>query len=189
MSRTGHRPRWRSTKSYLMTTPWRRRPSFFQDVALHREPLVLGPEAAQLLLQGRRVPLAGEGLVAAPGEGLLPGPPHALAEVEGAGDLGQALALLGDELYGLGLELGGKRPSCLRHRRAPGFELTLLTRRPPSVGKSTMTSGVSSWSTGSSRSKPGCMGQLQHSGRRVTPISFLRRAMVAEAPADRRPLP
>src|SRR5947209_4717608 len=28
-SRTGHRPRWASTKSYLMTTPWRRRPSLF----------------------------------------------------------------------------------------------------------------------------------------------------------------
>src|SRR3954447_8012214 len=137
MSRTGHRPRWRSTKPYLMTTPWRRRPSFFQDVALHREPLVLGPEAAQLLLQGRRVPLAGEGLVAAPGEGLLPGPQHALAEVEVAGDLGQALALLGDELDGLSLELGGERSSCLRHRWSPGFELTLLTRRPPSVGKAT----------------------------------------------------
>jgi hypothetical protein len=119
-----------------MTTPWRRRPSLFQDVALHGEPLVLGPEAPQLLLQGGRVPLAGEGPVAVPGQRRLPAAEHALAEVEVAGDLGQALAPLGDELDGLGLELGRERPSCLRHRWTPGFELTLLTRRPPSVGKS-----------------------------------------------------
>src|SRR4051812_20587239 len=119
-----------------MTTPWRRRPSLFQDVALHGQPLDLGPEAAQLLLHGGRVALAGGGLVAALGQGLLPGPQHALAEVEVAGDLGEALAPLGDELDRLGLELGCKRPSCLCHRWTPGFEPTLLPRRPPSVGKS-----------------------------------------------------
>src|SRR6185437_5057832 len=65
-----------------------------------------------------------------------PGPEHALAEVEVSCDLGQALALLGDELDRLGLELGCEGSSCLGHRWTPVFELTLLTRRPPSVRKS-----------------------------------------------------
>src|SRR5437660_1758626 len=44
-------------------------------------------------------------------------------------------------LAGLGLELGGEGSSCLGHRWTPGFELTLLTRRPPSVGKSSQSLG------------------------------------------------
>src|SRR6185312_1446990 len=98
--------------------------------------LFSGPEAAPFLLQGGRVALAGESPIAGLGQGPLPGPEHALAEVEIAGDLGEALALLGDELDRLGLELGCEGPSCLRHRWTPGFELTLPTRRPPSVRKS-----------------------------------------------------
>ena len=81
--------------------------AFFRMSRSMREPLVLGPEAAQLLLDGREVALAGEGLVALGGEGLLPAPEQALAEAEVAGDLGEALALLGDELDGLDLELAG----------------------------------------------------------------------------------
>src|SRR5262245_39907514 len=76
-------------------------------------------------------------MVTALGQGPLPSPQHALAEVEASCGLGQALALLGDELDGLGLELACEGSSCLRHRWTPGFELTLLTRRPPSLGKST----------------------------------------------------
>ena len=114
---------------------WRRGRRFFQDVALHREPLDLGPEAAQLLLQGRGVALAGKREVSALGQGLLPGPEHALAEVEVACDLGQTPAHFGDELDGLGLELGCKRSSCLGHQWTPGFELTLLTPAPAIVGE------------------------------------------------------
>src|SRR5262249_10299215 len=71
----------------------------------HAEPLVLDSEPAQLLLESREVPLARDCLRAAGSEGLLPAPEHALAQVEVAGDLGQAAALLGDAPDRLDLEL------------------------------------------------------------------------------------
>jgi hypothetical protein len=101
---------------YLTTTPSRRKPSLLENVAFHQEPTVLGPEAAQFLLQGGEVAVTGEGPVALGREGLLPAPQEALAEVAVAGDLGDAPALLGDEPDGLDLELMCERPSLLRHR-------------------------------------------------------------------------
>jgi hypothetical protein len=69
--------------------------------------LVLAAEAAQLVLEGGELAVAGEGLVALVLDGLLPGAEQGFVDAEGAGRLGDRVALLGDELDRLGLELGG----------------------------------------------------------------------------------
>jgi hypothetical protein len=70
------------------------------------------------------------------GDGLLPGPQHALAEGELAGYLGEDLAAIGDKADRLGLGLECEGSSCLDDRWSPEFILTLLTRRPLFGGKS-----------------------------------------------------
>ncbi len=64
---------------------------------------------------GGQVPLAGERLIPLGGQGPLPIPQQALAQVEFAGDLGEALAPFGHPPDGLGLELGSECPSTRCH--------------------------------------------------------------------------
>src|SRR5262249_41544725 len=98
------------------------------------EPLDLGAEAAQLLVGGGGVALAGEG-------GLLPllpcgGAPAAeavLADAEAAGHLGDGKPLVRQQADGLELELSGV--GLAGHRCPPRSESTPLTRTPPSLGK------------------------------------------------------
>ena len=89
---------------------------FFRVFENHRYPhidpaieqsLVLGAETLDLFLEGRRVALTGEGVDALIVEGLLPVADEVLADAEGASSLGDGVALLGDELDGLDLELRG----------------------------------------------------------------------------------
>ena len=80
--------------------------------------------------------MSGEGLVALVLECLLPGAEEGLVDAEGAGGLGDGVALLGDELDRLGLELGGVGASRSRHDGPPKSEFTLLTGCPPFVGRS-----------------------------------------------------
>ncbi len=61
---------------------------------------MLGAEAAQLLLHGRRVALPGEGIGALALEGEFPGAEAGLMHAEGAGGFGQGVTLRGDELDG-----------------------------------------------------------------------------------------
>jgi len=112
------------------------------------------------------VALAGEGPLAFGGEGLLPAPQQAVAEVEVACDLGDAAALLGDELDGLDLELGCERSSRLRHRWSPHGELTPLSGRSPSVGKSSQRVRIHRVDMGSAY-PAACAARLNHS-RAVT---------------------
>jgi hypothetical protein len=81
--------------------------------------LVLGAETAQFLLEGRELAVAGEGLVARGFQGLLPGAEQGFVDAEGAGGLGDGVALLGDELDRLGLELGGVGTSLSHHDGPP----------------------------------------------------------------------
>ena len=63
--------------------------------------------------------MAGKGLVALALEGLLPGAEERLVDAEGAGGLGDGVALLGDELDRLNLELGGVGTPLSRHDGPP----------------------------------------------------------------------
>ena len=56
---------------------------------------------------GAEAAVAGEGGVALVLEGVLPGAEEGLGDVEGVGRLLEGVALLGDELDGVGLELAG----------------------------------------------------------------------------------
>ena len=76
-----------------------------------------------LFLEGGEVAVAGEGLFALVVEGLLPVAEEVLAEAKGAGGLGNGVALLGDELDGLDLELGGVGASRSCHAGPPGVSL------------------------------------------------------------------
>src|SRR2546423_8402437 len=89
-----------------------------------------------LLLEGGELAVAGEGVFALGFEGVLPVADEVLAEAEGAGGLGDGVALLGDELNGLRLELGGVGASRSRHCRTSQGDCTPLTGCPPFVGKS-----------------------------------------------------
>src|SRR4029453_6792035 len=82
------------------------------------------------------VAVAGEGLVALGLQGLLPRTEEGLVDAEGACSLGDGVALLGDELDRLGLELRGVGASRSRHDGPPKSEVTLLTGCPPVVGSS-----------------------------------------------------
>src|SRR5436305_6788493 len=93
----GQRPWCCSMKEKITAPPWRRRPS----------------------LDGRELTVSGEGLVAFLVEGLLPGAEQRLADVQGAGGLGHGVALLGDQLDGLDLELAGVAASLSRRCGPP----------------------------------------------------------------------
>jgi hypothetical protein len=61
----------------------------------------------------------GKGLVALGFQGLLPGTEEGFVDAEGAGGLGDGVALLGDELDRLGFELRGVGAPLLRHDGPP----------------------------------------------------------------------
>src|SRR5581483_7783809 len=104
---------------------------------LRRQPLVLGPEAAEFVLDGGEPALAGERLAALGRQGLPPVADQVLADAEGPRGLGDGVALLGDEPDGFGLELRGVGASRSRHRWTSQGEFTPLTGCPLFVGKST----------------------------------------------------
>jgi hypothetical protein len=95
--------------------PGEERRRFVEEVTLGQEPLVLGPEAAVLLVEGGELAVAWEGMWALVREGLPAVAEEVLTEAEGAGSLGDGRALLGDELDSLRLELGGVGASRSRH--------------------------------------------------------------------------
>src|SRR5260370_27187248 len=103
---------------------------------LRPQALVLGAEAAQLLLGERELPLSGEGLFALVLEDLFPGAQQCLVDAEAAGGLRDGVALLDDKLDSLDLELGGVGASRSRHVRPPKSEFTLLTWGPLFMGRS-----------------------------------------------------
>src|SRR5262249_47012597 len=79
--------------------------------------------------------VAGEGLIALGLEGGLPGAEESFADVEGAGGLRDGVALLGDELDRLDLELAGVAPSLPGHGGPPEGKFTPLTWCPPFLGR------------------------------------------------------
>jgi hypothetical protein len=88
-----------------MSPPWRRRPPLFVNVAFGLEAKILGTQATEFLLEGRKTALTREGLIALLLESGLPGTDEVLVEAEGASGLGDRVAFLGDELDGLEFEL------------------------------------------------------------------------------------
>src|SRR5579875_748734 len=74
-------------------------------------------------------------------EGLLPVADEILADAEGACGLGDGVALLGDELDSLRLELGCVGASRFCHCWTSQGEYTPLTGCPPIVGKSKFFTG------------------------------------------------
>ena len=80
---------------------WRERPT-----SVRAQALVVGAETAEFFLDGGEFARAGEGLWALGLHRLFPGAEEIVAESEGACSLGDGVALLGDELDGLGFELG-----------------------------------------------------------------------------------
>src|SRR5262245_43957135 len=83
--------------------------------------------------------MAGEGVFALGFEGLLPVAEEVVLDAAGACGLGDGVALLGNELNGLGLELGGVGASRSRHCWTSQGDYTPLTGCPPFVGKSRWT--------------------------------------------------
>src|SRR5262249_37435734 len=92
-----------------------------------------------LFLKRRELAVAGEGRFTLVEKGLLPVTQEVRGDAEGAGSLGDGIALLSDELDGLGLELGGVSASRSRHCWTSQGEFTLLPGCPQFVGKSTVT--------------------------------------------------
>src|SRR5262249_29167257 len=63
--------------------------------------------------------VSGKGVLAVGLQGLLPVADEVLVEAKAAGGLGDGVALLADELDGLGLDLGGESASLPRHDGRP----------------------------------------------------------------------
>ena len=80
--------------------------------------------------------MSGESLFALVLKCLLPGADEVLVQAERASGLNDGVALFGDELDGLDLELAGVGASDFCHNGPPKSEFTLLTRCPPFVGRS-----------------------------------------------------
>src|SRR5260370_42709186 len=97
---------------------------------LRPQALVLGAEAAQLLLGERELPLSGEGLFALVLEDLFPGAQQCLVDAEAAGGLRDGVALLDDKLDSLDLELGGVSATGTPPVAPPKAKDTLLTWCP-----------------------------------------------------------
>src|SRR5579871_463226 len=89
-----------------------------------------------LLLERRELATAGEGLFTLSFEGLLPVADKVLADAEGTCGLGDGVALLGDELDGLRLELWSVGASRFRHSWTSQGDYTPLTGCPRFMGKS-----------------------------------------------------
>src|SRR3954451_13673088 len=98
---------------------WRMGTATAKDVALRQETLVLRAETAVLFLEGGDVAAAGKGLFALGFESLLPVADQVVIEAQGAGRFGDRVALLGNELDGLRLELGGVGTSRSGHDGPP----------------------------------------------------------------------
>src|SRR5262249_40412735 len=112
---------------------------FFYDVALPRHAAVLGPEVADLVLQGAELAVAGEGLVALVVQGLLPGAEQGFVNAQRPGGLRHRVALLGQQLDRFHLELAGVVAALLWHSGPPKMWFALLSRCPSFVGKSRST--------------------------------------------------
>jgi len=76
-------------------------------------------EAAQFVREGGEFALPREGIGALAFEGVFPGADEVSVEAEGAGGLGEGVALLGHELDGLGLEFRSVDASFSCHAGPP----------------------------------------------------------------------
>src|SRR5262249_45876269 len=121
-----------------MSPPWRRTPPLFLGCRAPPGGACSRREGGDSPPRRGRACRGGEGALTLGFEGTLPVADEVLADAEGACGLGDGVALLGDELDGLGLELGGVVASCAWHFWTSQGDCTPLTGCPRIVGKSTV---------------------------------------------------